>query len=214
MALTENEIIFRKRYPSLKDLYIAFGPGQWRYSIEHVDWAVSTPCPSLSRMDTLYNSKGVDIALFTLHVTTLYTTFDRSGKPFDKEALTMAASIFLGKYGIECTPVKLLCYFANYTFLKSSFREFDLEDIIKQYDNKFKLWWGNQTATFQGNELVEDDPTMPKGIIALKVLVRNWLEKGEDPKSHPLYQYRSPNGFGISDELIAQVREEMEMGIF
>ena len=78
------------------------------------------------------------MALFLKHFLGYYLMVERSGKELGKDVCTNVAAIFLGRNGAECTPVKLLCYFANYPEFKDTFREFDPEDIIIQYSKKFK----------------------------------------------------------------------------
>ena len=146
--LTESEMVFLQRYPTLDKFYKAFGPDSWRYALEHVDKAVNTVVPSLNRLNLIYNTKDADVALFVKHFLGYYLMVERSGKELGKDVCTNVAAIFLGRNGAECTPVKLLCYFANYPEFKDTFREFDPEDIIIQYNKKFKDWWGSPVAKY------------------------------------------------------------------
>ena len=103
--LTESEIVFLQRYPTLDKFYKAFGPDSWRYALEHVDKAVNTVVPSLNRLNLIYNTKDADVALFVKHFLGYYLMVERSGKELGKDVCTNVAAIFLGRNGAECTPV-------------------------------------------------------------------------------------------------------------
>ena len=210
--LTESDQMFLKRFPSLDKVYKAFGPDSWRYALEHIDKAVNTLAPSLNRLNLIYNTKDADMALFAKHFLGYYLMVERSGRELAKDTCKNIADIFLGRNGAECTPVKLLCYFANYPDFKESFREFDPEDIIIQYNKKFKDWWGNQVAKY-GNTTMEDtksNDSQPNGLDGLKVTVRRWIEQDEDPRQHDLYKVFHI----VSDEMIAEIEKEIAIGVF
>ena len=212
VLLTENEQIFLKKFPALDKVYEAFGPGSWRYALEHIDKTVNTLAPSLNRLNLIYNTKDADMALFAKHFLGYYLMVERSGRELAKDTCKNIADIFLGRNGAECTPVKLLCYFANYPDFKESFREFDPEDIIIQYNKKFKDWWGNQVAKY-GNTTMEDpksNDSQPNGLDGLKATVRQWIEQDEDPRQHDLYKVFHI----VSDEMIAEIEKEVAIGVF
>ncbi|MBR4380313.1 MAG: hypothetical protein IKP48_03565 [Bacteroidaceae bacterium] len=209
--LTESEQIFLQRFPSLDKVYKAFGPDSWRYALEHVDKAVNTAVPTLNRLNLIYNTKDADMALFLKHFLGYYLMVERSGKELGKDVCTNVAAIFLGRNGAECTPVKLLCYFANYPEFKDTFREFDPEDIIIQYNKKFKEWWGNQVAKYGYTTMKpQTDDKQPCGLDALKLTVRGWIENGEDLRQHDLYKVFH----SITDEMIDEIEKEIALGVF
>lgn len=203
--------MFLQRFSSLDKVYKAFGPNSWRYALEHVDKAVNTAVPTLNRLNLIYNTKDADMALFLKHFLGYYLMVERSGKELGKDVCTNVAAIFLGRNGAECTPVKLLCYFANYPDFKDTFREFDPEDIIIQYHKKFKEWWGSQVAKYGYTaEEPKGNDTQPGGLDGLKVTIRRWIEQGDDPRQHDLY-----NVFHIvTNEMIAEIEEEIALGVF
>ena len=212
VLLTENEQIFLKKFPILEKVYEVFGPDNWRYALEHVDKAVKALAPSMNRLNVIYKTIDADVTLFMKHFVNYYLLAERSGKQLSKDTCMNAAAIFLGRNGAECTPVKLLCYFANYPDFKESFREFDPEDIIIQYNKHFKDWWGNQVAKY-GNTTTEDpksNDSSPHGLDGLKVTVRRWIEQDEDPRQHNLYKVFHI----VSDEMIAEIEKEVAIGVF
>lgn len=209
--LTESEQIFLQRFPTLDKVYNAFGPNSWRYALEHIDKAVNTIAPSLNRLNLIYNTKDADVALFVKHFLGYYLMVERSGRELGQDVCTNVSAIFLGRNGAECTPVKLLCYFANYPDFKDTFREFDPEDIIIQYNKKFKEWWGSQVAKYgYTTEKPQTNEMQPCGLDGLKLTVRGWLEKGEDPRQNNLYKF----SHGVTDEMIAEVEKEIALGVF
>lgn len=192
-------------------VYTTFGPDYWRYALERVDKTVNTFAPSLNRLNLIYNTQDADTALFVKHFMEYYLMVERSGKELGKDVCTNVAAIFLGRNGAECTPVKLLCYFANYPEFKESFREFDPEDIIIQYNKKFKDWWGSQVAKYRyPAEKPTTDDKEPHGLAGLKLTVREWIEQGEDPRQHLLYRVFH----SVTDEMIAEVEKELDLGVF
>lgn len=200
-----------KRYPTLDKVYKVFGPSSWRYALEHVDKAVHTTAPSLIRLNMMYNTEEADETLFTKHFVAYYLMAERSGKQLGEEVCKNVAALFLGRNGEECTPVKLLCYFANYCEFKESFRDFDPEDVIIQYNKKFKVWWGNQVAKY--NNVIQTPQSVdsqPCGIDALKQMVRKWIEDGEDPREHTLYKIMNI----VTDEMIEEVKTEITSDVF
>ena len=209
--LTESEKRFLQRFTTLEKVYKAFGPDSWRYALEHVDMAVNTVTPSLNRLNQIYNTKDADVALFVKHFLGYYLMVERSGKVLGEDVCTNVAAIFLGRNGGECTPVKLLCYFANYPDYKESFREFDPEDIIIQYNKKFKEWWGSQVAKYGYTSVKpQSDDKQPCGLDGLRLQVRKWIEQGEDPRQHTLYKF----SHGVTDEMIAEAEKEIALGVF
>ena len=203
--------MFLQRFPTLDKVYKAFGPDSWRYALEHIDKAVNTITPSLNRLNLIYNTKDADVALFVKHFLEYYLMVERSGRELGRDVCTNVAAIFLGRNGTECTPVKLLCYFANYPEFKDTFREFDPEDIIIQYNKKFKEWWGNQVAKYGYTTIKpQTDDKQPCGLDALKLTVRGWIENGEDLRQHDLYKVFH----SITDEMIAEIEKEIALGVF
>lgn len=209
--LTENEKIFLKKYPTFDKVYKVFGPSSWRYALEKIDKAVHTTAPSLNRLNAMYNAKDADVTLFTKHFVTYYLMAERSSKQLGEEVCNNVAALFLGRNGEECTPVKLLCYFANYSEFKESFRDFDPEDVIIQYSKKFKVWWGNQVSKYyHGIQKPQSVDVQPCGVDALKLTIRKWIEDGEDPREHTLYKVLHI----VTDEMIGEVRKEIALGVF
>ena len=209
--LTEDEKIFLKRYPTLDKVYKVFGPASWRYALENIDKAVHTTAPSLNRLNAMYNTEDADVTLFAMHFVAYYLMAERSSKQLGEDVCNNVAALFLGRNGEECTPVKLLCYFANYSEYKESFRDFDPEDVIIQYSKKFKVWWGNQVAKYC--HVIRKPQSVDSqlcGIDALKQTVRKWIEDGEDPREHTLYKVMHI----VTDEMIEEIRTEMASGVF
>ena len=50
----------------------------------------------------------------------------------------------------------------------------------------------------------------PCGLDALKLTVREWIEKGEDPRKNNLYKVFH----SVTDEMIAEIEKEIAMGVF
>lgn len=208
--LTESEIVFLQRYPTLDKFYKAFGPDSWRYALEHVDKAVNTVVPSLNRLNLIYNTKDADVALFVKHFLGYYLMVERSGKELGKDVCTNVAAIFLGRNGAECTPVKLLCYFANYPEFKDTFREFDLKTSLSSITRSSRIGGAVRWLSMATPQKTQTDDKQPCGLAALKLHVREWIEQGEDPRQHLLYKAFHT----ITDEMITEAEREIALGVF
>lgn len=206
MLLTDNEREFLKKFPTLDKVFEVFGPDNWRYALEHVDKVVKVVAPSMNRLNIIYKTIDADVTLFIKHLVSYYLLVERSGKQLSRDTCMNAAAIFLGKNACECTPPKLLCYFSNYSYFKETYREFDPEDIIVQYNKKFIEWWGIQMTKFgyKSEKHLTDDKE-PCGLEALKLTIRRWIEQGEDSRKHVLYKMSRY----VSDDMIAEVEREI-----
>ena len=56
----------------------------------------------------------------------------------------------------------------------------------------------------------QTDDKQPCGLDALKLTVRGWIEKGEDPKQHDLYKVFHI----VTNEMIAEIEEEIALEVF
>lgn len=65
-----------------------------------------------------------------------------------------------------------------------------------------QVWLHYGEATDQWNAAMRLD--------GLKHIVREWIEKGEDPRQNNLYKF----SHGVTDEMIAEVEKEIALGVF
>lgn len=179
--------------------------------LDNIAAAVNAPAPTLSQLDNIYNTKAGEIgkALFVTQLTGYYTMVERSGKPLNPQSADLAARQFIGRWGKICTPPMLLAYFANYTEFKGTLRDFDTEDIIKQF-KKFLGWWGEKiNQHYKPKESTEvSNSNNLKGKEAIIELVAEWFKNGEtesdikNPDKHGLFRYGA-----ITDEIIEKAKD-------
>lgn len=202
--------LFKSKHNTIQSVFNAYAPDKWDYVLENIVAAINTPAPTLSQLDSIYNTTGAGKALFVNQITGYYTMIERSGKPMNQQAAELAAKQFMGRYAKICTPPMLLAYFANYSEFKGTMRDFDTEDIIKQFGKKFLSWWGDKTNQHYKPKKPEayTDNYGSRGKEALIEVVAEWLKKGEtendirNPDKHGLYRYGA-----ITDEIINKAKD-------
>ena len=100
--------------------------------------------------------------------------------PYNTNSLEIAADLFIAKYGKQCTMYAMMMYFGNYiTEYKSSFAQFDMQDILQQFGKKFLPWWNSQQedpSQYKEQNQLESGLT---GRYALVQLLASRLQNGE-----------------------------------
>lgn len=127
------------------------------------------------------------------------------------EAANNAAALFVAKYGNQCTLYGVMLYFGNYsTEYKSSFAQFDVQDVLQQFSKKFLPWWQSRLGREQNSKAtIKDDDTRPRGIEALKIYIKRTLSEGGDIRAGGLYRQGQ-----ITEALIAECEKEIREGVF
>lgn len=128
-----------------------------------------------------------------------------SREPFTEQNANIASDIFLSKFGNLCTPYMMSIYFGSYiTDYKSQFSSsFDLQDILKQFRDKFLPWWNSFCAEQEVQQTKNESDNQPVGIEGLRVWIKQKMADGIDIRTTNLYNL----GF-IKDDLIEEVINE------
>ncbi len=127
-----------------------------------------------------------------------------------QEAVNNAAGIIVAKYGNACTLYGVMLYFANYlSDYKSTFLQFDVQDIIQQFNKKFIPWWHIRLSRANTEHEDVELITGAVGTEALKEYIRTEIEKGNDIRSGYLYECGS-----ITDEMIREIKEQIDSSAF
>lgn len=134
----------------------AFDPKQWGKFLDPENMAaiVNAPAVQLSRLDRLYELEGHATAEYLVRkqMKTIYSLSPKRDG-VDEATFNQAAMAFRARYGSECTPYKLVLYFAMYqSDFRSTLSAFDLADISAMYRVKFVPFWSQQQALYSGRK--------------------------------------------------------------
>ena len=204
-----NEIDgFKAKFPTVEKLYRFFAPVNLAYAIAHEQECVTEPCITLKRVDEAYDTQGCAQNIIRTLIVGVYS-MSTAREPLQQDAANNAAALFVAKFGNECTLYGAMLYFGNYlTEYKSTFAQFDVQDILQQYGKKFVPWW-RQRLSRVANESTQRAVRGPRGDEALKLYIRKELTDGRDLKGGYLYQ----SGI-ITDMMIQQEQDNIKNGVF
>lgn len=187
-------------FPTIESVYKFFSPKNWGYAAEHERECLTYPCITLRQVDEAYNTPGAAQNIVRGQLVGVYS-MTTAREPYNTPSANLAADMFISKYGHECTLYNLLLYFANYLMeYKSTYAQFDVEDILIQFGRKFIPRKRLRTEPEQGQ------PTSNEQAISLEELTLIWVREGrtdEDIRQGGLYQ----TGM-ITDEMIRDARDE------
>ena len=192
----------------MQKLYNVFSPSRWGYMLQHLDECMRTPCITLSQVDAVYKTEGVARELVKNQLVAIYS-MSTAKEPYNQGAAVMAADVFIAKYGHRCTLYAMMIYFANYlTEYKSSYAQYDVQDILQMFGKKFIPWWSAKAARYQ--EKTEGD----NGKLVGKPALISWFarrilegETTDDLRKSALYEM----GIVSDKDIDEAVRQSEEM---
>lgn len=170
--------VFAERFPSPQEVLNVFSPSNWGMFLREQDRCTNAPNVTLAKLSEYY-----DTSTSTQLVVNQYRgIFDlASANEYNEKGVRMAADIFLSNYEHELTPYSTMLYFGRYSSLyKSSYRDFDLQDILLQCRKKFLPWWNQMKAQQAERQAQAEQQT--KGVTLQEAIVR-WMMKGETVES-------------------------------
>lgn len=196
-------VVFKDKFPTDSDVLRVFSPDNWGQFLRQQDKCLTAPRVTLTELTQHYGEATIK-ELVQQQFVGLYLLSPQ--KELNQKSVGMAADLFCSQYGSQITPYSLVLYFGQYpTRYKDTFREFDVQDILKQCA-KFIRWW---------QEHQPEQPEQQPGTqgISLEAMVRVWVNGGrtlEDFQSDSdLY-----NMGRITDGMIQQAINEAKQGIF
>lgn len=207
-----NVDAFMVKFPSVGKLLKFFVPANWGYCIAHTNDCIMNPCVTLLQVDAAYSAPGTAQNITAGMFVGLYS-MTTAKEPYNQQAANLAAELFVAKYGNECTLYGIMLYFANYlTEYKSSFAQYDVQDILQQFPKKFVPWWRLRLSECSEQPKQISEAGQPKGKDALPVMLRNRLYNGESVesiKSGFLYSQGT-----ITDTMISEALQAVKDGVF
>ena len=141
---------------------------------------ITSPCITLAQVDEVYQTNGLAREIVRNQFIGIYSLCTAKD-PYNTKSLDLAADLFISKYGHSCTLYAMMLYFGNYLIeYKSSFAQFDMQDILQQFQKKFLPWWSSQQPS--PSEVREEKPSGLTGREALYRLFADRLLNGETLK--------------------------------
>lgn len=164
----------------------------WSYFMQRQEQCFVAPEMMLGDVDEYYGT-GVALELLRNQMVGVYT-ISTAKTIYDSQAMNIAADIFISKYGQQCSMYALMLYFGNYlTEYKSSYGQFDMQDILQMFGKKFLPWWRSKVVPFEvPEEKTDDNETGLKGTEAKIWMIAQRIKNGqttEDVKRCTLYKY-------------------------
>lgn len=184
----------------------------WAYALGHQEECLTYPCITLRMIDGLYGTDGAAQAIVKAQLVGVYQLSTARDQHNDNAA-AMAAGLFVSKYGHECTLYAMMLYFGNYlTEYKSSFAQYDVQDVLQQFGRKFLPWWRSRRERGRGvadsGSVGRPMPGVPVGREAMLIHLRRCVRDGTDIRQGGLYR----TGF-VTDADIERAEREVKEGI-
>lgn len=195
-------------FGSIEKLYTNFSPSRWGYWVSRTKECLTNPCITLEMVDVLYNTKNVAKTIVENQFVGLYR-MSTAREQYNTSQVSLAADLFLSKYGKTCSLYELMIYFANYLIeFKGSFAQFDVQDILQQYKKKFIPWRANRLNAHVIPKK-ESEANKVRGIQAKHAYLKECVKEGKDLRTGGLYMLGL-----VTDSEIESVKDEIANGIF
>lgn len=202
---------FLQTFPTLDRVYEFFAPSMWAYALQHQSECMNYPCITLRMVDAVYGSDGAALAVVKNQFVGVYQ-LSTAKDQYNANSVSMAAGLFISKYGHECTLYAMMLYFGNYlTEYKSSFAQYDVQDVLQQFGKKFLPWWRSRRERDRGDaagSVRQAPPGVPVGNEAKRIYLRRCVREGTDIRQGGLYRM----GY-VSDADIVVAEREVKEGI-
>lgn len=189
---------FMKSFHSVDDLIVFFAPSHWPYALAHIAECLTAPCISLAQVDELYHTKGTAQNIIRAQFVGIYS-LSTAREAYNEQASSLAAGMFLARYGNICNLYDMLLYFSSYLLeYKQSYSAYDVQDILLQFSRKYIPWRRSRTHSDEAEATTKGTP--------LEECVLRWVRKGQsDEEFHAMWLYEQGR---ITDELIQSARDQ------
>lgn len=169
---------FKNHFDSVEKLTRVFAPSMWGQMLARKEDCVKSPCITLALVDEVYQTKGLAKQIVRNQIAGIYSLCTARDQ-YNTNGVDMASNLFIAKYGKQCTLYAMMLYFGNYlTEYKSSYAQFDMQDILQQFGKKFLSWWNNQLEDPSAMKQIEHTDAL-KGRDALYRMLADRLLEGQ-----------------------------------
>ena len=164
-----------------------FSPANWHVILNHVEKSLLYPYVTLRLLEEYYIT-GTAKSLVCNNLIGIMS-ISRPKESFNHEAIEQTANLFVGKYGNDITPYGILLYFANYMMeYKSTYAQFDLQDLLRQCGKAFLPHWQERLCRTKTPAI--ESSCKEVGIPALyRYLRKEYLAKGKDIRQSPIFKF-------------------------
>lgn len=188
-------------FPTVQKLHKFFNPSHWGYCLTYQPKCLEQPCIRLRDVDACYETRGVANTILMSQYHGIYNLSSAKEK-FTTDAARIAADLFLGLYGNRCTLYEMMLYFGKYSSVyKSSYYQFDVQDILKQFGAKYLPWLTSQCVQPEENYMEETGTV--KGEEARNIWIEDIIKNGNDIRQGGLYRF----GLLSEDEVVRVERQ-------
>lgn len=173
MTINKDLQIFNDQFPTVQDVLNVFAPCNWGMFVREQDRCIAAPNVTLAMISEYYDS-STSMELVINQYKGLHDL--ASTTEYNAKSVALAADLFLSSYMNELTPYSTVLYFAKYpaTF-KTSYRDFDVTDIMQMCRKKFLPWWNQMKAQLAERQAQSEQHT--KGVTLQEAIVR-WMLQG------------------------------------
>lgn len=193
---------FLADFPTIGNVFGFFTPDNWPTAIKYADQLIMRQCIKLSEVDEVYNADGAAqqiVAGLFLGVHNLSS----SRSEYSPKSAEFAANMFVAKYGEACTLFDIMVYFGNYSDYKTTFAQFDPQDIMQQFGNKYFVWKRNRKCQLQEEEEQTEEPQNEVvGQPALEQLILERMAAGQTDE-------QLKEGGVITEKMIKNARKKL-----
>lgn len=200
---------FLADFPTLESVCAFFVPTNWPTAIKYADLLITRPCIKLAEVDEVYNADGAALQIVQSQFVGLHK-LSGSRNEYSPKSAEFAANMFLSKYGNVCTLFDTMIYFANYFDYKTTFAQFDPQDIMQQFGNKYFVWKRNRKCQLQEEEEQPQEQEQQNEVVgqpALEQLIFERMAAGqtdEQLRQSALYEH----GF-FKEKMIKNARKKL-----
>ena len=177
---------FVKIFPTEKDVIAFFAPAKWAAALENKGKCLDFSMVTLSILRYFY-SNDIAVQIVKNNLVGLYTVA-RPHEFINEQALNLTAGLFVGKCGRELSVFGMLYYFASYlTTYRNSYTSFDLQDVLRQCDQKFLPQWRSSVQRNMRNKQEHEKAEETDRAALYNYLRREYVAKGRDVRESNIY---------------------------
>ena len=198
---------FLADFPTIEQVFGFFTPDNWPTAIKYADLLITRPCIMLAQVDEVYHADGAALQIVVGQFVGLHK-LSGSRNEYHPKSAEFSANMFLAKYGEVCTLFDSMIYFGNYPIeYKTTYAQFDAQDVLQQFGNKYLFWKRNRKSQRQEEENEQTQQPTGSDAITHEELVFLWLTEGrteESIRNGDLYFHKI-----ITEKMIKNARKQL-----
>lgn len=183
-------------FPTEENVVCFFAPAKWPAALANKDKSFLLPGMTISLLNEYYASETGKIVVKNA-ITGLYSIIEPR-KPLEDRTLTLAAELFVSKYGHVLSMFALNYFFADYIMeYKSSYSQIEMQDILQKC-GVFLRHWQEEYGRMSNRRKVSEPIPEKNGRMSLYCyLYDEYVRKNRRIETSSLYLY----GFVTDEEV-------------